>query len=141
MDRKDFLAAIGLSAASFAVFVCAGCSKKDDPAASGVSGPANVDFILDLNASANAALLTNGGFLTSNGVIVARTTAGAYIAVQQSCTHENYPLTYQAANHRFYCNNHGSYFNEAGVVQVSPATRSLTTYTTVLTGTSLRVHS
>ncbi len=142
MDRNDFLTAIGLSAGSFAVLACAGCSKKDDTTASGVSGPVNVDLTLDLNASANAALLTNGGFLITNGVIVARTTAaGAYIAVQRSCTHENYPLTYQANNRRFYCNNHGSYFNEAGVVQVSPATRSLTTYTTVLTGTSLRVHS
>lgn len=141
MDRKDFLAAIGLSAVAFAVINCVGCSKSNDTSVSGVSGPSNVDFTLDLSVSANVALLTNGGYLTSNGVIVARTTSGTYIAVQQSCTHESYPLVYQSANHRFYCNNHGSYFNEAGVVQVSPATKSLTTYTTVLTGSSLRVHS
>ncbi|MDB4925006.1 Rieske (2Fe-2S) protein [Mucilaginibacter sp.] len=101
MDRKDFLSAIGLSAASFAVISCIGCSKNGNAGSSGVSGPTNIDFTLDLNASSNAALLTNGGYLTSNGIIVARTTAGTYIAVQQSCTHESYPLTYQAANKRF----------------------------------------
>jgi len=141
MDRKDFLAAIGIGTVSMAIFDCVGCSKSNDASASGVSGPTGVDFTLDLTAAPNAALLTNGGYMASNGVIVARTTAGAYIAVQQSCTHESYPLVYQAANQRFYCNNHGSYFNEAGAVQVSPATRSLTTYITVLTGNSLRVHS
>jgi cytochrome b6-f complex iron-sulfur subunit len=141
MDRKEFLATIGLSTASFAVINCVGCSKSNDASASGVSGPTNVDFTLDLSASANAALLTNGGYLASNGVIVARTTSGTYIAVQQSCTHESYPLVYQAANQRFYCNNHGSYFAENGVVKANPATKSLTTYTTTLTGTSLRVHS
>lgn len=141
MDRKEFLSAIGLGAAAFAVVNCAACSKKNDASANGVSGPSGVDFTLDLTLSANAALLTIGGYLATNGIIVARTTAGAYIAVQQSCTHENYPLIYQGSSQRFYCNNHGSYFNETGVVQVSPATRSLTTYTTVLTGNSLRVHS
>lgn len=141
MDRKEFLAAVGLSAASVAFVNCVGCSKSSDASASGVSGPSNVDFTLDLSASANAVLLTNGGYLSSNGIIVARTTAGVYIAVQQSCTHENYPLVYQSANHRFYCNNHGSYFTEAGVVQAGPAAKSLTTYVTVLTGTSLRIHS
>lgn len=141
MDRKEFLAAVGLSAASFALINCAGCSKSSNTSTSGVSGPSNIDFTLDLTLSANAALLSNGGSLASNGVIVARTSSGTYIAVQQSCTHENYPLVYQSGNARFYCNNHGSYFNEAGIVQISPATKSLTTYTTVLTGTSLRVHS
>jgi len=140
MDRKDFLSALGIGTASIALLSCVGCSKSN-ASSSGVSGPANIDFTLDLSTSANAALLTNSGYLASNGVIVARTTTGTYITVQQSCTHESYPLVYQGSNHRFYCNNHGSYFNEAGIIQVSPATKSLTTYNTTLTGTSLRVYS
>lgn len=141
MDRKEFLSAIGLTAVSFAAINCVGCSKKSDAAASGVSGPSGVDFTIDLSLSANAALQTNGGFMALNGVIVAKTTAGVYIAVQQSCTHENYPLTYQASSQRFYCNNHGSYFTEKGAVQNSPANKNLTVYNTTLTGTSLRVYS
>ncbi|EHQ25606.1 QcrA and Rieske domain-containing protein [Mucilaginibacter paludis] len=142
MDRKNFLTMVGMSAASFALINCIGCSKSSDSgSSSGVSGPTGVDFTLDLTASANAALLTNGGSLKSNGVIVARTTTGAYIAVQQSCTHESYPLVFQGSNQQFYCNNHGATFSQTGAVTGGPTNKSLTTYTTVLTGTSLRVHS
>jgi len=140
MDRKEFLSLIGVSAASVALINCVGCSKSSTGPSS-TSGPSGVNFTLDLSASANASLLANGGYLVSNGVLVTRTLAGAYIAVQQSCTHQDYPLVYQASSHRFYCNNHGSAFTEAGVVQNTPANRSLTTYNTLLTGTSLKVYS
>jgi cytochrome b6-f complex iron-sulfur subunit len=139
MDRKDFLSALGITAASFAVINCIGCAKADSSA--GVSGPTGIDFTLDLSASANAALLTNGGYLTQSGVIVAQTISGTYIAVQQSCTHESYPLTFQVSNQRFYCNNHGATFTQSGAVTNGPANRSLTVYNTTLTGTSLRVYS
>ncbi|WP_413667947.1 ubiquinol-cytochrome c reductase iron-sulfur subunit [Mucilaginibacter sp. Mucisp86] len=141
MDRKEFLSTIGITAASFALINCIGCSKKSDSASGSITGPTGVDFTLDLSLSANSALLSNGGYLASNGVIVAKTTAGAYIAVQQSCTHESYPLIYQGSSQQFYCNNHGSAFTEAGVVKNSPANRNLTVYKTTLTGTSLRVFS
>jgi cytochrome b6-f complex iron-sulfur subunit len=140
MDRKEFLSAIGVGAASLVVINCIGCSKSSS-AGNSINGPSNIDFTLDLTASANAALLKNGGYVASNGVLVARTTAGAYIAVQQSCTHENYPLVYQPSASHFYCNNHGSAFTEAGVVLNSPARNNLNTYKTTLTGTSLRVYS
>jgi cytochrome b6-f complex iron-sulfur subunit len=143
MDRKEFLSVIGVSAAAFTVMNCLACSKSSDASSSGnsVSGPTGVDFTLDLTATANAALLTNGGYMATNGVIVAKTTAGAYIAVQQSCTHESYPLIYQGSSQQFYCNNHGSAFTEAGVVKNSPASRNLTVYNTALTNSSLRVYS
>ena len=143
MDRKEFLSVIGVSAAAFTVMNCMACSKSSDASSSGnsVSGPTGVDFTLDLTATANAALLSNGGYMATNGVIVAKTTAGAYIAVQQSCTHESYPLVYQASGQQFYCNNHGSAFTEAGVVKNSPASRNLTVYNTTLTNSSLRVYS
>jgi cytochrome b6-f complex iron-sulfur subunit len=141
MDRKDFLSVIGLSAASFAAINCMGCSKGSNASSSGVSGPSGIDFTLDLSLAANAALVNNGGYLVNNGVIVAKTNAGVYIAVQQSCTHESYPLIYQASSQRFYCNNHGSAFSEKGVVQNSPASKNLTVYNTSLSGSLLRVYS
>lgn len=141
MDRKEFLSLIGVAGVSVAVINCLGCGKGGEASASGVSGPTGVDFTLDLSSAANAALTANGGYLVSNGVLVARTTAGAYIAVQQSCTHESYPLTYQGSNQRFYCNNHGATFNEKGAVTIGPASRALTVYNTILTETSLRVYS
>lgn len=141
MDRKEFLSAIGLTAASFTIVNCLGCSKGSDGASPSTSGPTGVDFTLDLTANAYSALNTNGGYVAYKSVIVARTLNGDYIAVQQTCTHENYPLAYQASNHRFYCNNHGATFSEAGAVENGPANRSLITYKTSVSGTSLRVYS
>lgn len=140
MDRKEFFSAIGVGAVALSVLSCIGCGKGSDNGPSS-NAATNVDFTLDLSASANSALATNGGYLVSHGVIVARTTSGAYIAVQQSCTHESYPLTYQAGNHQFYCNNHGATFTENGTVTGGPTNRSLTVYNTTVTGTSLRVYS
>lgn len=90
---------------------------------------------------ANVDQLSNGEFLVSNGVIVARTNKGGYIAVQRSCTHESYTLTYQSANSRFYCPNHGATFSENGAVTNGPASRSLSVYNTQLTGTTLKIYS
>lgn len=135
MDRKEFFAAIGVGTLGVAIANCIGCSKSSaSPAA-----PSNIDFTIDLNA--NTSLLINGGYLAMNGIIIARTTSGTYIAVQQSCTHESYGLNYQASSHRFYCNNHGATFTEAGVVTAGPTNRSLVVFQTQLTGTSLRVYS
>ncbi|MCC8423700.1 ubiquinol-cytochrome c reductase iron-sulfur subunit [Mucilaginibacter sp. UR6-11] len=140
MDRKDFLAAVGVSAATLTAISCAGC-KKSSSSGNSITGPTGVNFTLDLTLASNAALLNNGGYLAINEVLVARTTAGAYVAVQQSCTHESYPLIYQANSHQFYCNNHGSAFTESGAVLNSPANRNLTVYNTALNGTSLRIYS
>jgi cytochrome b6-f complex iron-sulfur subunit len=143
MDRKEFLSLVGISASSALIMSCVGCSKSSDNQSnqSSVNGPTGVDFTLDLSASANAALLSNGGYLATQGVLVAKTNAGAFIAVQQSCTHENYPLIYEGASQRFFCNNHGSAFSEKGVVLNSPANRNLTVYNTSVTGTTLKVYS
>lgn len=141
MDRKDFLNGIGMSAAAFALINCIGCKKTDGIISVDTAGPIGVDFTLDLSLAANIALLANGGSLVANGVIVARTKAGAYIAVQRSCTHESYTLTYQPSNSRFYCPNHGASFSENGSVTNGPASRSLTVYNTQLTGTTLKVYS
>ncbi|WP_231489811.1 ubiquinol-cytochrome c reductase iron-sulfur subunit [Pedobacter sp. Leaf170] len=141
MDRKDFLNSIGMSAAAFALINCVGCKKSDTSSSTGTTGPTGVNFSLDLSLAANAALLNNGGSLVSNGVIVAKTKMGSYIAVQQSCTHESYTLSYQSANSRFYCPNHGATFSENGAVTNGPATRALTVYNTQLIGTTLKIYS
>lgn len=139
MNRKEFLSLIGSGTASLALASClGGCAKN---VSSGTNAPTNVDFTLDLSQAANSALLTNGGYLYHNSVLVARTTAGAYIAVQQVCTHESVSVTYQAGSHRFYCDGHGATFSETGAVTGGPAPRALKTYNTSLTGNSLRVYS
>ena len=139
MTRKEFLSLIGFNTAGVAVAACvSGCAKNVNGA---TNAPTNVDFTLDLSQPANAVLLTNGGFMYNNGIIVARTLAGAYIAVQQVCTHETVSVTYQPNSHRFYCDGHGATFSETGAVTGGPAPRALKTYNTSLTANSLRVYS
>lgn len=141
MDRKDFLNSVGMSAAAFALLSCIGCKKTDGPSSSDVSGPTGVDFTLDLGLAANAPLLANGGSVVSNGIIIAKTTTGSYIAVQRNCTHQTYPLSYEPSDHLFYCPSHGSSFSETGAVLNGPAGRSLSVYHTQQTGSSLRIYS
>lgn len=142
INRKDFFTAIGVSAAAVTLLSCmGGCSKNSAGVINPPVVPTGVDFSLDLTTSANAALKNNGGFVVSQNIIVARTSAGAYIAVQQSCTHASYPLEYQSGNHRFYCGYHGSNFSESGAVINGPAQTALTVYKTTLTGNLLRVQS
>ena len=139
MERKEFLSLLGLGASSLVMTCLAGCSKGSSTG--GMVGPTGVDFTLDLTLPANAALLTNGGYVYHNGVLVARTMTGQYIAVQQVCTHENFSVVYQGSNHRFYCGGHGGTFSEAGAVTGGPPPRSLTSYQTSLNGSNLRVYS
>lgn len=141
MDRKEFLAATGISTAALTLLTCIGCSKGGEGSITKITPPAGVDFTLDLKASSNATLLTNGGSVAQNSVLVARTSTGSYIAVQQSCTHQSYPLNYDGTNHQFYCNNHGATFNETGAVTRGPAQQALVQYKTMLTGSNLRIYS
>jgi cytochrome b6-f complex iron-sulfur subunit len=133
MNRKEFLSILGISAGGIAVASCLSSCKKTETSA--------VDFTLDLTSSANAALNTNGGFLITKGVIVARTFAGAYIAVAAACTHEGTNVQYQAANNRFHCASHGANFSNSGTVQSGPTNKALQQFTTELSGTNLHVFS
>lgn len=140
MDRKEFLSLLGLGAGAAVLTTClGGCSKSSNGSSS--VAPSTADFTLDLSQAANAALLNNGGYLYHDGIIVAKTQAGNYIAVQQVCTHENVSVIYQAKNQRFYCSGHGATFSETGVVTGGPAPRDLKQYNTSLNGSNLRIYS
>jgi len=126
---------LGIGAAAFAVVNCLeGCSKQN----SNTTAP-SVNFTLNLLDPANSALNKNGGFIYSNGVIVAKTMTGAYIAVSQSCTHAGVTVQYESAQNDFYCPAHGSSFSSNGAVTGGPAPSALKSYSTALSGTSLHV--
>jgi cytochrome b6-f complex iron-sulfur subunit len=138
MDRKEFLASLGIGAAAF---VCIsglqGC-QVNNPVS---EAPTNVDFMLDLTDPANGALKNNGGYIYKSGIIVARTTSGTYVAVYSACTHEGTTVTYDSSNNRFHCAAHGSNFSTNGSVINGPANQALHQYNTSLAGSSLRVYS
>jgi cytochrome b6-f complex iron-sulfur subunit len=138
MDRKEFIKQVGAGAAVLLVPAClsslSGCSGKDATP----SAPTNIDFTVDVSTGS---LSVNGGSMVKDGVIVARTSAGGFLAVSAACTHEGTQIQYQSSPNNFRCPNHGSTFNSTGQVTLGPATRSLAQYNTSLTGTSLRVFS
>ncbi|MCY7293121.1 MAG: Rieske 2Fe-2S domain-containing protein [Ferruginibacter sp.] len=144
MQRKEFINALGVSTATLLLATCfGGCSKASTDSGNTVTPPSppptNVDFLLDLTLNENANLATNGGFVYKNGIIIARTTTGSYIAVSMACTHQGTTVVYQGNNNQFFCNNHGSTFSNTGTVNNGPATTNLRRYNTTLTGSMLRV--
>lgn len=141
MDRRDFLASLGIGAAALACADCLqGCSPlngpNDVPAA-----PTNVNLSLDLTLPANSALNNAGGTIYTGGLIIARSSAGGFIALSQACTHQGGTVQYRSGSNTFYCPVHGSVFAADGSVITGPASRSLTKYNTSLSGTTLKVVS
>jgi cytochrome b6-f complex iron-sulfur subunit len=134
MDRKEFLAQLGIGGtAIFAAACMQSCSKTDNLS--------NVDFTLDLTSSAYAGLKTAGGYIINQGVIVALTTNNAYLAVSAACPHEGVNVQFQAGKNQFYCAAHSSYFSSTGSRISGPAQRGLTQFKTTLTGNMLRVYA
>jgi cytochrome b6-f complex iron-sulfur subunit len=133
MNRKEFLSLIGIGTTGVFVAFCLGACKKENNT--------NIDFTLDLSSSANSALTANGGYVISQGVIVAKTSAGEYIAVSAACTHQGTNVQFQSANNRFHCPAHGANFTITGTVQNGPANSPLTQYNTSLSSNMLRVYS
>jgi cytochrome b6-f complex iron-sulfur subunit len=144
MERKEFLSLLGTGTAAFFAFGClGGCGSKEadpQPGNQPGGGTAKKDFTLNLNDAANSALKTPGNAVVSNGVIVAYTNAGSYIAVASTCTHQGGTVGYQAGSNNFVCPSHGSVFSATGGVTTGPATQALKQYSTTLTGNSLRVY-
>ncbi|MEQ9375758.1 MAG: Rieske 2Fe-2S domain-containing protein [Imperialibacter sp.] len=140
MTRGEFVKSLGISVGAIMATWCIGgltsCMNADMPA----PGDGGVDFTIDLEASENKALLTNGGWLIKNSVVIARTNSGDYVAVTQVCSHEGRKqVAYRASKNDFYCNAHGATYSISGKGTNSAGSRGLTRYTTQLDKNSLRV--
>lgn len=134
MDRRQFLESLGIGAAFALTATCLHSCKADEAGA--------VDFTIDLSASANAALQTNGGYIISNNCVVAKDTSGNYVAATVICSHEGEKkVSYDKNNNRYVCSAHGATFSLTGSPINSVTKNSLTIYKTSLSGTTLRVYS
>lgn len=144
MERKDFIEKVGMSGAAILVMGCFGsCSKSSG---TGTTAPTNpnkpVDFTINITAAPYNVLQNAGGFYVDNAtsVIIAKTSAGALIAVSSLCTHQAVTIEFQNGSNRFYCSGHGSTFSTAGAVTTGPATTALKVYKTSLSGSLLRIY-
>ncbi len=141
MNRKDFLQLFGLGATALVASAClggCGSSKGSDP----VPGAIGVDFTVDLTAASSAPLNDAvKGYIYSptRDVIVAKTTAGTYVALQAPCTHDGTSVYFSQSQSRFVCPNHNAIFDVAGTVLGGPAPSALKKYNVMQTGTSLHI--
>lgn len=136
MERRDFLATLGVGAAAVLTLGCFNSCSKDDEA------PTNVDFTLNLDDSANAVLKDVGGFLVRNDVVVARTTDGGYAAATVICAHEGQRrVRYNEFANEWNCDVHGARFRVDGTRVNNVASRNLRVYNVSLDGNLLRVFS
>ena len=95
---------------------------------------------MDLTNAQYSGLQTPGNFIyTTNGLIVARTLGGDFIAVSEYCTHQGTPVQYVSQKNDFYCPSHGSTFDASGNVTGGPAPAALKAYKTSLNGHILTV--
>ncbi|MEY3349574.1 MAG: ubiquinol-cytochrome c reductase iron-sulfur subunit [Bacteroidota bacterium] len=135
MDRKEFLSQLGIgSAAALAITCLQACSKNE-------TGGSSVDFTIDLNNSQFSALKNPGGFVVTQGIIVALATSGSYLAVSSRCPHEGVTVEYSGSKNQFICNAHNSIFASTGSRISGPANTGLKQYQTSLNGTTLRIYS
>ncbi len=144
MKRGEFFSAFGISAGMlFMAPVISSCSKSMTDSTSNPAGGTNgaVDFTVDLSSANYSVLNNNGGSVVQNNIIIARTSAGAYVALSSICTHQGSTIGFESAASRFHCPNHGSNFGLDGSVINGPALTALKKYNTQLTGTTLRVYA
>ncbi|MDQ2773203.1 MAG: Rieske (2Fe-2S) protein [Bacteroidota bacterium] len=140
MNRKDFLQLFGLGATALVATAClGGCgSKSVDP----VVGATSVDFTVDLTAASSAPLNNPAvGYIynSTRDVIVAKTTAGTYVALQAPCPHEGTSVYFSPGQSRFICPNHNAIFDVGGTVLSGPSPRALKQYAVVQTANSLHI--
>jgi cytochrome b6-f complex iron-sulfur subunit len=138
MDRKEFLSLIGLSVGGMlAAPFLSRCEKIEEE-----SAHSKKDFSLDLTNPENAALKSKGGYLITNGVIVAKTLSAKYIAVAAACTdNSNVNVRYDPPNNQFKCLTHEAIFSSSGSVLRGPAYTPLQEFNTSLNGNLLRIYS
>ncbi|UFH53480.1 ubiquinol-cytochrome c reductase iron-sulfur subunit [Spirosoma sp. KNUC1025] len=132
LDRRAFFSLVGTSVGAIILTQClSGCSAPADtvtPSGStegGTNTGGKINLVLNLNESANTKLKQNGGFIYQNGLIIARTKDGGFLAVAQACTHQGTSVQYDATSNRLHCPDHGSNFKNDGSVINGPATSPL----------------
>jgi cytochrome b6-f complex iron-sulfur subunit len=139
MKRTEFIRSLGLGSGALMGVYCMGtltsCAKEDTPLPPISNNPpvinpitGKVDFALDLSEPINKALITEGGYLYNDYIIIARAKSGNYVALSKVCTHEGNVVIYQKDSDNIYCPVHGSTFSLTGKVIKNPALSELKQY-------------
>lgn len=137
MDRKEFIAKLGVGAAFILSTPCIiGCSKDT----AGDTEDLDIDFTVDLNEFDS--LRSPGSFIITNNIVVANNIDGQYIAATVKCSHEGLnQIKYDKFADIWECTAHGARFSQAGSGLNANGSGGLTTYNVTQDGDTLRVFS
>lgn len=144
LTRHDFFRLVGTSIGVILLTQSASAcnDRSGDPAP--VDEQA-VDFTLLFTDKSNENLLTKGGYVVANNIIVAQTKTGEFVAVSANCTcaTPGTLLTYKPTDNQFYCPQHLSRYDNTGKVIMGPATKPLVQYVTIVdkAGGSVRIRA
>ncbi len=138
MTRTQFLSQVSRGAVSAFLPICLGTLSGCQKANISPIAPSDVNFTIDVSSGG---LSVNGGFLIKNGIVIARSNSGNFIAVSATCAHEGTKVEYDSQNNSFSCPSCGAAFNNKGQVTLGPSVKSLTGYRTILRGNLLTILS
>ncbi|MDB5241728.1 MAG: Rieske (2Fe-2S) protein [Spirosoma sp.] len=99
--------------------------------------PLGSPFTVDMNTSANAALLKQGGYIVQNNVVIANTSKG-YVAVTVVCSHEGQRKVTLRSD-EFYCPQHGARYDLSGKGLNSEGRNGVMVYSVTQSGNVLTV--
>lgn len=144
MERRDFVANVGMAMAIICTGGLAACSKGGSDTTSPPPGPGGN---ARLTANLDSELQNTGDFKIAGNVIVIRIAAGnapaSFAALSSTCTHQGCTVsTYNKTSGHIECNapcGHGSRFTTAGAVAQGPATSALSKFTVAVSGNTLTV--
>lgn len=136
MNRKEFLEKLGIGAAFALTATCLGGCSRD------MAEPASeVDLVIDLSDSRFANLKTVGNFVAFEGIIIARSITGQYLAATQTCSHESLSQVIYDGQDEWFCTAHGARYDLNGEGLNANGSKGLTVYNTEVTGNMLRIFS
>ena len=143
MNRKEFMQLFGLGAASLLASAClGGCNTATGSKSTPVPVATGVNTTLDLTSATSAPLNdASVGYVyaDSRAIIVAKTTAGTYLAFQAPCPHQGTAVYFNQAQAHFICPNHNAIFNLSGSVLSGPVSSGLRQYTVTQSGNILTI--
>lgn len=136
MNRKEFLTTIGAGAAFALTATCLGSCTKDS-----TSGSKDVNLSIDLEKAEFGALKDPSGFVVHEGIVIARSLSGEYLAATVECSHENLnQITFNSSD-EWFCTAHGARFAKDGSGLNVNGNKGLTVYKTEKSANILKVFS
>src|SRR5450759_3654587 len=137
MNRRDLIQKIVLGGTVLVLVpsVLKSCTKAPVTDSSGNIPGTKIN--LDLSLTENSSLNTTGGSKIVQGVIIANTGSGNFVALSSFCTHQGCTVGYDSRAGYFRCPCHGAVYTTTGNVVAGPAPAPLQSYPVSKTGNIL----